>query len=161
MPITRPETEYPPLAGDPDFFSLLTGSYARLLGTALVPVGSGPRWLYREAPFVLLAHNEESDPRFVYANLAAQACFGYSWNEFIGLQSRRSADTSAQAERERLLDTVSQTGFVRNYRGTRVTKSGRHFMIEGGIVWQLLDEAGVSNGQAATFSQNPIRLPLP
>ena len=152
MPISRSETEYPPLAGDPDFFSLLTGSYARLLGTPLAPVDSGPGWLYREAPFVLLAHNGEPDPRFIYANLAAQACFGYSWNEFIGLQSRRSADASAQAERQRLLDAVSQTGFVCDYRGVRVTKSGRHFMIAGGIVWQLLDAAGVLHGQAATFS---------
>ncbi len=146
----------PPLASDPYFFDLLTASYARLLGTALVPAGSGPLWLYREAPFVILAHDGESDPRFIYANLAAQECFGYSWNEFIALRSRQSADTSAQAERQRLLAAVSQTGFVRDYRGVRITKSGRHFRIEGGIVWQLLDAAGVSHGQAATFTQNPL-----
>jgi hypothetical protein len=143
---------YLSLATDPDFFGLLTGSYARLLGTSLVPVECGPDWLYQEAPFVLLAHNGESDPRFIYANSTAQRCFGYSWNEFMGLQSRRSADSSDQPERQRLLDAVSQNGFVRGYRGVRVGKSGHRFTIEGGIVWQLLDTAGVSHGQAATFS---------
>lgn len=140
------------LATDRDFFGLLKASYQRLLGTPLVPVECGPTCLYQEAPFVLLAHNGESDPRFIYANLTAQRCFGYSWDEFMGLQSRRSADTSDQPERQRLLDAVSQNGFVRGYRGVRVAKSGRRFTIEDGVVWQLLDTAGVSHGQAATFS---------
>ena len=63
------------LALDPEFFVLLTRSYARLVGSPLVPEGSTPGWLYHDAPFAVVAHNTEPDPRFVYANEAAQACF--------------------------------------------------------------------------------------
>ncbi|HEY8276762.1 MAG TPA: MEKHLA domain-containing protein, partial [Methyloceanibacter sp.] len=53
---------------DPEFFALLTGSYARLVGVPLVPEGTDANWLYAEAPFVILAHNTEPDPIFIYAN---------------------------------------------------------------------------------------------
>src|SRR5579862_3356584 len=109
MPPSRFETECPPLASDADFFALLTDSYARLLGTPLVPADSGPHWLYREAPFVLLAHNGEADPRFIYANLAAQECFGYSWNEFIVFGWGSRLTFPAKAKRRRWLEVFSQT----------------------------------------------------
>jgi len=139
------------LREDRAFFDLLTGSYARLLGAPLVPAGATPEWLYAEAPFVVLAHNTDSDPLFVYANRAAQSCFEYDWSEFAGLPSRLSAEAPNREERTAILEKVSRHGFVRDYSGVRISKSGRRFLIEDGIVWQLIDEAGVSHGQAATF----------
>lgn len=53
-----------------------------------------------------------------------------------------SAEAPAQAERQRLLDSVTSNGFVTDYRGVRVAKSGRRFWIVDGIVWQLHDENG-------------------
>jgi hypothetical protein len=38
------------------------------------------------------------------------------------------------------------------YRGVRVAKSGRRFVIEDGIVWELIDADGRRHGQAAAFS---------
>ncbi|MEZ2130893.1 MULTISPECIES: MEKHLA domain-containing protein [unclassified Sinorhizobium] len=140
------------LSTDSDFFALLTGSYARIVGRRLVQDGQGPNWLYNDAPFVVLAHNTEPDPRFIYANQAAQNCFEYSWDEFITLPSRLSAELPDRAERQRLLDTVTRDGFIDNYRGLRIAKSGRRFWIEKAIVWQLVDETGRRLGQAATFS---------
>jgi PAS domain-containing protein len=140
------------LFDDPDFFDLLAGTHARLVGAPLVMPGQGADWLYRDAPFVVLAHNTDTDPRFVYANRAAQACFEYSWDEFVALPSRLSAEAPDRAERQRLLDAVARDGFVADYAGIRVAKSGRRFRIENGVVWQLIDEAGALHGQAATFS---------
>jgi hypothetical protein len=137
---------------DPEFFTLLTGSYARLVGAPLVPNGKDAAWLYAEAPFVVLAHNTEPDPIFIYANRAAQRCFGYSWEEFLSLPSRLSAETADQAARQALLDAVAKTGFMTGYSGVRVAKSGTHFRIEHGVVWELIDTEGVRRGQAATFS---------
>lgn len=137
---------------DRDFFDLLTGSYARLVGSPLVPNGSGPDWLYHEAPFAVVAHNTEADPRFVYANTAAQKCFEYSWDEFTTLRSRFSAEVADQAERQLLLDAVTRNGFMSGYRGMRVARSGRRFWINNGLVWQLLDANAVLRGQAATFA---------
>ena len=101
------------LSTDPAFFALLTGSYARLVGSPLVPQGSDAAWLYRDAPFVVLAHGTDPDPRFIYANKAAQACFGYSWDEFLALPSRLSAEPADRAERQTLLDRVARTASSR------------------------------------------------
>ena len=140
------------LKSDASFFALLTESYARLVGTPLVPPGRDATWLYREAPFVVLAHGPDPDPRFIYANKTAQDCFGYSWEEFLALPSRLSAETQDQAERQRLLDRVRRDGFMSGYRGVRIAKSGRRFIIADGVVWEMIDKQGTRHGQAATFS---------
>jgi hypothetical protein len=139
-------------AANAEFFFLLTQSYARLTGTPLVPEGAGPHWLYHHAPFAVVAHNTDADPRFVYGNRTAQRCFEYSWEEFVGLRSRFSAEAPNREERQRLLDAVTSKGFVTGYRGLRIAKSGRRFWIEGGTVWQLVSEHGDCHGQAAVFA---------
>jgi hypothetical protein len=135
-----------------DFFRLLSGSYEGFVGSPLAPAGSDAQWLYRDAPFAVVAHNTDADPCFVYANKTAQNCFEYSWAEFTNLRSRFSAEAPNRAERQVLLDAVSRDGFATGYRGLRIAKSGRRFWIERGTVWQLIDEAGRWCGQAATFA---------
>ncbi len=129
---------------------MLTGSFRRLVGRALAETADAA-WLYGQAPFCLLAHDGAADPCFIYANMPAQACFGYAWEEFVRLPSRLSAEAPEQGERERLLGAVRARGFIENYRGMRVAKSGRRFLIEDAVVWELVDEAGVRSGQAAMF----------
>ena len=140
------------LRNDLGFFALLTGSYLRITGRRLIEEGQGPNWLYNDAPFVVLAHNTLPDPRFIYANRTAQKCFEYSWDEFITLPSRLSAEQPDRAERQRLLDSVTRDGFFDSGRGVRVAKSGRRFWVDNFTVWQLIDEAGKLLGQAAIFS---------
>jgi len=105
------------LSTDPGFFALLTDSYARLVRALLVPPGTDADWLYREAPFVVVAHGTDQDPKFIYANKAAQKCFEYSWEEFMSLPSRLSAEAPDRAERQSLLDEVARNGFLSGYRG--------------------------------------------
>jgi hypothetical protein len=144
-------TELMDLKTDPEFFALLTESYARLVGAPLVPDGKDASWLCHDAPFAVVAHNTDADPKFIYANKAAQACFEYSWDKFIGLPSRLSAEAPDRTERQALLDAVAQNGFMSGYRGIRVAKSGRRFLIEDGVVWNLTGQDGVLRSQAATF----------
>jgi hypothetical protein len=133
-----------------ELFRLLNDSYLRLLDKPLVPEGvDGAGWLYSSAPFAVLAHDGGADPVFMYANRTAQACFEYSWDEFIQLPSRLSAEAAERADRQRLLDAVARQGFVTGYRGVRVAKSGRRFWIEDGTIWQLYDEHENYRGQAA------------
>jgi hypothetical protein len=141
----------PAAALDPDFVTLLTTSYARAVGAPLVAAGQDAAWLYNDAPFALLAHNTEADPRFIYANRTAQACFEYPWRDFITLPSRLSAEAPNRDERQRLLDAVARNGFISDYRGLRIARSGRRFWIEGGTVWELIDATGQRRGQAAIF----------
>jgi len=148
---TAPKRRFADLSSDPAFFALLADSHARLVGTPLVPPGKDAGWLYRDAPFVVLAHGTEQDPTFIYANKMAQRCFEYSWDEFIALPSRLSAETQDQAARQKLLEEVARNGFLSGYRGVRVAKSGRRVIIEDGVVWELIDREGTRHGQAATF----------
>jgi MEKHLA domain len=149
--MNSPETPSADLSLDPGFFDLLAGSYARVTGTPLVAEGQDAAWLYAEASFAVVAHNTDADPRFIYANKTAQACFEYSWDEFITLPSRLSAEAPNRAERAALLSAVTRDGFITGYRGLRIAKSGRRFWIDQGVVWQLVDREGVIRGQAATF----------
>jgi hypothetical protein len=135
-----------------DFFRLLTDSYAATVGRPLVAGGQDAAWLYGEAPFALLAHDTRTDPVFVYANVVAQRCFEYSWDEFMTIPSRLSAEAPNRDERQHLLEAVARDGFIANYRGQRIAKSGRRFWIEGGTVWELNDASGARRGQAALFT---------
>ncbi len=146
------EPDHPDRSVDPEFFALLNDSFDRFVGTPLAPPKRDAAWLYHEAPFVVLAHNTEPDPIFIYANRAAQTCFGYSWKEFMTLPSRLSAEAPDRTERQAMLDAVARYGFMTDYRGMRIAKSGRRFWIERATVWQLIDEGGVLHGQAATFA---------
>ena len=142
----------PDLRFDSEFFDLIAGNYARIVGKPLVSAGQNAWWLYNYAPFAVLVHDTGPDPRFIYANHAAQGRFEYSWSEFTALPSRLSAEAAERAERQALLDAVRRDGFAEGYRGIRISKSGRRFRIEDGIVWQLIDVDGALRGEAATFS---------
>ena len=139
---------------DNELFCLLDATFARFMGRPLAPANTdGAAWLYHDAPFAVLAHDTRADPCFVYANETAQRCFEYSWNELVGMPSHLSAELPARAERQRLLDTVTENGFATDYRGIRIAKSGRRFWILDGTVWQLHDERGIYRGQAAMFTK--------
>ncbi|WP_205193393.1 MULTISPECIES: MEKHLA domain-containing protein [Burkholderiaceae] len=143
------------LSSDLDFFNLLADNHLRLVGTPLVEGGisgaDAARWLYESAPFCVLAHNTDADPRFIYANEAAQRCFEYDWDGMTALRSRLSAEHPNRDERDRLLESVRLHGFATGYRGLRISSSGRRFWIEDVTVWNLLDSEGVYRGQAATY----------
>jgi hypothetical protein len=145
------------LATDPDFFDLLVSSYRRAVGREpafLEPgVHHSAEWLYARASHCVLAHNTDADPRFIYANRAAQTAFEYDWDEITSLPSRLSAEPIDREDRQRLLEAVSRHGFATGYSGVRIAKSGRRFLIEEGVVWQLIDRDGAVRGQAATFAQ--------
>ena len=146
-----PKRRFVDVSTNADFFALPTDSYVRLVGAPLVPSAKDADWLYRDAPFVVLAHSTEDDPKFIYANKAAQKCFEYSWEQFMSLPSRLSAEAPDWAQRQALLEEVARNGFLSGYRGFRVAKSGRRFIIEDGVVWELRDRDGMRHGQAATF----------
>ncbi|WP_433558471.1 MEKHLA domain-containing protein [Pseudonocardia xinjiangensis] len=141
----------PSSAEDPDFFRLLVDSHQRFVGAPLVDPAATARWLYEDAPFGLLAHDADADPRFVYANRTAQRCFEYGWDEFTGLRSRLSAEPDRQEDRNRLLAEVREHQFSTGYRGLRIARSGRRFWIEDVTMWNLVSVGGVRIGQAAVF----------
>ena len=105
------------------------------------------------APFALVSHDTSEDPFFNYANQTALDLFEMSWEEFTSIHSRESAERPDQEERARLLKEVSKKGFIENYSGVRIAKSGKRFFIEKALVWNLVGRNQHYYGQAATFSQ--------
>lgn len=101
------------------------------------------------APFAVLSHGIGIDPIFNYGNQRALDIFEMSWEEFTVLPSRLSAETVNQKERVKLLDAVSRHGYINNYSGIRISKSGRRFMIRDATVWNLMTPDSQFYGQAA------------
>jgi hypothetical protein len=135
--------------------SRLSSSFRRWMGRDLIEPGASAEAQARAlfyAPFAVLSHDIAPDPLLNYANQTALGLFDLSWDELLVMPSRLTAQVPAQAERARLLARVSERGFIDDYRGVRITKSGRRFLIERATVWNVLHENGTPYGQAATFS---------
>lgn len=136
----------------------LDESYRRWTGDGLpCPLsnaGFREEWIHQQAPYSLVSHNDDDDPRFIYANECALACFKYIREDFYGMPSRFSASSLDRVARQALLEIVTAKGIASGYTGYRVNRHGESFMIHDGIVWEVLDEAGVRKGQAALFWPN-------
>jgi len=133
---------------------LIISSYHRWTGKDLVKQERSGEGIYRalyKAPYGVVSHNTEDDPIFNYGNQTALRLFEMDWPEFTKLASRKSAEPVNRAERERLINHVSKQGFIDDYRGVRISSSGKRFMIEDATVWNIVDERGVYYGQAAVF----------
>lgn len=105
------------------------------------------------APYALLSHNAFEDPLFNYANRFAQKLFEMRWHEIIALPSRCSAEFVDQAERSRLLKSVTENGYIDDYRGIRISATKRRFLISKATVWDLYDHRNRFYGQAALFKE--------
>jgi hypothetical protein len=105
-----------------------------------------------EAPFVVVSHGTEADPVLNYGNATALTLWEMSWGEFTRTPSRLTAEAPNREERARLLAAVTAHGFIDNYSGVRISKTGRRFLITQATVWNLLTDDGLPCGQAASFN---------
>ena len=134
---------------------LILENYRRLFGRDLVETKDGADLVVTlfELPRVVLSALGPSgtDHIFNYANRTALSAFETTWDQIIGLPSSQSAEPVHRDERRRLLDEVMRNGFINDYCGIRISRTGRRFRILRATVFNLLDEAGNYVGQAATF----------
>lgn len=136
--------------------AMLARSFQHWTGRELLPgVPSGSELTSRifVAPFVLISHGTEPDPILNYGNQAALKLWEMSWDELTRTPSRLTAEAPNREERARLLARVTRDGFIDNYSGVRISKTGRRFRIDQAIVWNLLTESGEPAGQAAKFDR--------
>ncbi|HEY7985815.1 MAG TPA: MEKHLA domain-containing protein [Methylophilaceae bacterium] len=132
--------------------ALLRFSFQRQTGRELLRTIVAPESAVlqlQQAPFAVVSHGMEADPIFNYANQTALGLFEMEWEEFIRLPSRLSAEAMERNERERLLQRVTEHGFVDDYSGIRISSCGRRFLVKDATVWNLVDENGLYQGQAA------------
>ena len=69
----------------------------------------------------------------------------------MSLPSRLSAEAPIAPSAKRCWTKLRATASCRAIAALRVAKSGRRFIIEDGVVWELIDREGMRHGQAATF----------
>lgn len=138
-----------------DFTQILLNSYAHWRGFELLERIGSPldqsRTLW-QAPFVVVAHGTQPDPILCYANQEALDLWEISLAEFLQTPSRLTAEPMHRDERARMLQQTESRGYFDDYRGIRISKSGRRFLIDRAVVWNLIDSSGHRVGQAATFS---------
>ena len=104
------------------------------------------------SPSVVASHTNADDPILNYGNRQALALWEGTWEEFTGIPSRLTAEPVNQPERARMLEQVAMHGFITDYQGIRISRTGRRFLVEQATVWNILDDHGTIRGQAATFS---------
>ncbi|MSR24437.1 MAG: MEKHLA domain-containing protein [Nitrospiraceae bacterium] len=135
---------------------LLLDSFRRWLGRELIErKGSQEeqaRTLYH-APFVVVSHGMEADPILKYGNKIAQDLWEMDWAQLTRTPSRLTAEPVNQAERARMLAQAQEKGFIDDCKGVRISGTGKRFLVEQAIVWNVVGAEGEQIGQAATFSR--------
>lgn len=130
-------------------FHALAGRH--LLDPALSPEAAAEALFH--APFIVLSHDAAPDPILTYGNLTALKLFALTWEELTKMPSRLTAEAPNRAERAWLLAEVTARGFIDDYSGVRIARTGQRFLIEQATVWNLTDAEGRPCGQAATFRE--------
>jgi hypothetical protein len=132
----------------------LLRSFKRWTGKELCSSKLSPEEQAKElfyAPFVVVSSDATDDPLLTYGNLAALKLWELSWEKLLQTPARETAEPVEREEREQFLREVKKRGFIDNYRGIRISSTGRRFEIRQATVWNLIDEANRYVGQAATF----------
>jgi hypothetical protein len=106
-----------------------------------------------ESPMVVVSHGTEADPILNYGNRTALDLWEMTWEQLTKTPSRLTAEPVNRAERERMLEQARLRGFIDTYRGVRVSGTGRRFLVNNAVIWNVLDERRERIGQAATFSR--------
>ncbi len=104
------------------------------------------------APVVVVSHGNQTDPILNYGNQTALDLWQMDWTEFTQTPSRYTAQPDEREQRATLLEQAKTQGWIDNYTGIRIAKTGKRFWIRKVILWTVLDEASDRCGQAATFS---------
>ena len=139
-----------------EWSQLLLNSFRRWVGRDLFErVGDQDYQAHAlfQSPFVVVSHGMEEDPVINYGNQVALDLWELTWEQLVKTPSRLTAEPVNRAEREWMLEQARTRGYLDTYRGVRITSTGRRFLVENALIWNVVDTEGRRVGQAATFSQ--------
>ncbi len=138
-----------------DWSQILLDAYATLLHGELIPREGTPleqaKRLFH-SPFVVASHGIQEDPILNYGNQTALDLWEMSWDQFTTTPSRLTAEPMNREERAQMLHQAKTQGYILNYRGIRISRSGKRFFVEQATVWNIRDSQGKFLGQGATFA---------
>jgi hypothetical protein len=135
---------------------LLLNSHRRWVGCELIERSGSPEeqaCALFAVPFVVVSHGAEPDPLLKYGNRTALTLFETTWEEFRRMPSRLTTEPANQAERVQMLARAAAQGYIADYRGIRISATGRRFLVEDAMVWNVVTPDGTQVGQAATFAK--------
>ncbi|HEY5626888.1 MAG TPA: MEKHLA domain-containing protein [Nitrospira sp.] len=134
----------------------LLDSYRQWIGHELIERVGEPEFQSKtlfEWPAVVVSHGTEADPILNYGNHTALGLWDMTWEQLVKTPSRLTAEPVDRAEREWMLVRARTSGYIDTYRGVRISSTGRRFLVENALIWNVLNPQGQQVGQAATFSR--------
>ncbi|MFN9718805.1 MAG: MEKHLA domain-containing protein [Planctomycetota bacterium] len=133
----------------------LLNSFRKYVGRELINRSDDPedeaQRLF-QAPFVVVSHGVQDDPILNYGNQTALLLWEMDIPALTSMPSRLTAEPVQRDERAQMMARALRDGFVDDYRGIRISRTGKRFLIEQAIVWNLVNDRDERVGQAATFA---------
>lgn len=139
-----------------EWSQLLLNSFRHWTGRELLERAGGPDYQSHalfQSPFAVISHGMEEDPLLNYGNQIALELWEMTWEDLTRTPSRLTAESTNRAEREWMLEQARTRGYLDTYQGVRIGSTGRRFLVENALIWNVVDAEGQRLGQAATFSQ--------
>ena len=106
-----------------------------------------------EAPFVVVSHGTQEDPILNYGNRMALELWEMDAATLLTMPSRLTAEPMHRDERAQMMRRAAKQGYVDDYRGVRISRTGKRFLIDRAVIWNLQNASGYRVGQAATFTK--------
>lgn len=134
----------------------LLDSFRYWTGHELIERVGNPEYQARAlfvAAFAVASHGVEEDPILNYGNRVVLDLWEMTWEQLTETPSRLTAEPMNRAEREWMLEQARSRGYIENYRGVRISSTGRRFLVENAVVWNVIDAEHRRVGQAATFAR--------
>jgi len=134
----------------------LLDSYVRLMKKELLSREGTPQEQAERlftSPFVVASHGLQEDPILNYGNQTALDLWEMDWEQFTQTPSRLTAEPVNREERARMLEQARTHGYIADYQGVRISRTGKRFLVERATVWNLHKPDGTPLGQAAIFSE--------
>lgn len=73
------------------------------------------------------------------------------WQQFTQTPSRLTAEPINREERARMLEQGKTQGYISDYRGVRISSTGKRFLVDQAIIWNIHKSDITTIGQGATF----------
>lgn len=133
---------------------IILNSYEKLLNKSLMnregdEINQAKQLFFLDR--IVYSHNTEPDPIYNYSNQKGLELWEMNWQQLTTTPSRMTTQPLLREEREKLLQETINKGFIENYEGVRISRTGKKYLVKDITVWNLTDNEGNFCGQAATF----------
>ena len=106
-----------------------------------------------ESSFVVVSHGMQNDPILNYGNRTALALWEMSWEELTSTRHASPPNLPIRKNVPRCFNGQHNMDSLMIIEESAFQRPGKRFLVERAIVWNVVDDQGQKQGQAATFSK--------